>query len=148
MSLHIVCYFCVLHGIPLHKYSTILLLINCSVVSDSATPWAVAHQASLSFTVSQSLLKLMSVESVMPSNQLILCHLLLFMPSIFPSIKGFSNGRLFASGGQGIGALTLPWANSHLPPCTLHPASPPPLGHLHKCEFVSVTNDFFLPPHC
>ena len=48
-------------------------------------------QASLSFTISQSLLKLMSIESVMPSNHLILCHPLLLLPAIFPSIRVFSN---------------------------------------------------------
>ena len=56
-----------------------------------ATPWTAAHQASLSITNSQSLLKLMSIESVMPSNHLILCHPLLLLPSIFPSIRIFSN---------------------------------------------------------
>ena len=56
-----------------------------------ATPWSAAHPASLSFTISQSLLKLMSIESMMPSNHLILCHLYLFLPSIFPSSKAFSN---------------------------------------------------------
>ena len=56
-----------------------------------ATPWTAARQASLSFTVSWSLLKLMSIESVMPSNHLILCHPLLLLPSIFASIKVFSN---------------------------------------------------------
>ena len=68
------------------------LLCCCSgaQLSDSVTPWAVARQASLSFTISQSLLRLMSIESVMPSSHLILCSLLLFMPSVFPSIKGFS----------------------------------------------------------
>ena len=55
------------------------------------TPGTAAHQASLSFTVSQSLFKLMSIESVKPSNHLILCHLLLLLPSIFPSIRVFSN---------------------------------------------------------
>ena len=55
------------------------------------TRWTAAHQASLSFTISQSLLKLMSVESVMPSNDLILCHPLLLLPSIFPRIRVFSN---------------------------------------------------------
>ena len=55
-----------------------------------ATPWTAARQASLSITNSQSLLKLMSTESVMPSNHLILCHPLLFLPSIFPSITVFS----------------------------------------------------------
>ena len=62
-----------------------------SVVSDFATPWTTARQASLSITNSWSLLKLMSIESVMPSNHLILCHLLLLLPSIFPSIRAFSN---------------------------------------------------------
>ena len=56
-----------------------------------ATPWTAAHQASLFFTVSKSLLKLMSTESVMPSNHFILCHPLLLLPSVFLSIKVFSN---------------------------------------------------------
>ena len=56
-----------------------------------ATPWTAAHKASLSITNSQNLLKLMSIESVMPSNHLILCHPLLLLPSIFPSIRVFSN---------------------------------------------------------
>ena len=60
-------------------------------MSDSATPWIAARQASLSITNSQSSLKLMSIKSVMPSNPLILCHLLLLLPSIFPSIRVFSN---------------------------------------------------------
>ena len=55
------------------------------------TPWTAAHQASLSITSSQSLLKLMSIKSVMPSNHLILCHPLLLPPSIFSSIRVFSN---------------------------------------------------------
>ena len=57
----------------------------------SVTPWTVAHQASLSFTISQSLLKFMSIESVMPSNNLIFCHPFLSLPSIFPNIRVFSN---------------------------------------------------------
>ena len=61
-----------------------------SVVSDSATPWTAARQASLSITNSQSSLKLMSIESVMPLNHIILCHPLLLLPSIFPSIRVFS----------------------------------------------------------
>ena len=56
-----------------------------------ATPWTAARQASLSVTNTQSLLKLMSIESVMPSNHLILCHPLLLPPSIFPSIRVFSS---------------------------------------------------------
>ena len=67
------------------------LLFSCSVVSDSATPWTAARQASLSFTISLSLLKLMSSESVMPSSHLILCRPLLLLPSIISSIRVFSN---------------------------------------------------------
>ena len=62
-----------------------------SVVSDSATPWIAAHQASLSITNSRSLLKLMSIESVMPSSDLILCRPLLLLPPIPPSIRVFSS---------------------------------------------------------
>ena len=64
---------------------------NGSVVSNSATPWTAAHQSSLSITNSRSLLKLMSIKSVMPSNHLILCCPLLLPPSIFTSIWVFSN---------------------------------------------------------
>ena len=62
-----------------------------SIMFDSATPWTAACQAYLSITNSQSLLKLMSIESVMPSSHLILCHPLLLLPSILPSIRVFSN---------------------------------------------------------
>ena len=55
------------------------------------SPWTAAHQASLSFTISWSLLRLMSIESMMPSNDLILCHSLLLLPSIFPGNRVFSN---------------------------------------------------------
>ena len=57
----------------------------------SATPWTAAQQISLSFTITLSLFKLMSIESVMPSNHLIFCHPLLLLPSIFPSVRVFSN---------------------------------------------------------
>ena len=69
----------------------LLLLFSHSVMSDSANPWTAASQASLSFTISRSLRKFMSIELMMPSNHLILCHPLLLLPSIFPSIRGFSN---------------------------------------------------------
>ena len=62
-----------------------------SVVSDSATPWTAACHAFLSLTNSQNLLKLVSIEGVMPSNHLILCHPLFLLLSIFPSIRIFSN---------------------------------------------------------
>ena len=65
-----------------------------SVVYDSVTPWTAAHQASLSLITSQSLLKLMSIESVMPSNHLVLCCPLLLLLSIFPSIRVFYSPNL------------------------------------------------------
>ena len=65
---------------------------SCLTLCD---PWTVAHHASLSITNSQSLLKLMRIESVMPSNHLILCHPLLLLPSIFPSIRVFSDKSAF-----------------------------------------------------
>ena len=64
---------------------------QCSVVSDSSTPWTAALQASLSFTVSWSLLKLMSIELVMLSNHCILCCPLLLLPSVFPRIRAFAS---------------------------------------------------------
>ena len=70
------------HHSSVHSLSSIWLF---------ATPWTAAHQASLSITNSRSLLKLMSIESVMPSNHLILYHPLLLLPSIFPSIRVFSD---------------------------------------------------------
>ena len=70
----------------------ISIQFSCSVMSDSLwPPWIAEHQASLSFTNSQSLPNLMSIESVMPSNHLILCYPLLLLPSISPSIRAFSN---------------------------------------------------------
>ena len=70
------------------RFSSVQLLSHVQLF---ATPWTAARQASLFFTISQSLLKLMSIELVMPSNHLILCHPLLLPPSIFPSIRVFSN---------------------------------------------------------
>ena len=64
---------------------------SLSHVQIFVTPWTAAHKASLSITNSQRLFKLMSIESVMPSNHLILCHPLLLPPSIFPGIRVFSN---------------------------------------------------------
>ena len=96
------------------------MLFNCSVVSDSATPWTAVSQASLSITNSWSLLKLMSIKLVMSSNHLIHCHPLLLWSSIFPSIRSFPKSPLFASGGQSIGvsasASVLPMNIQHLFP--------------------------------
>ena len=74
------------------KFSSVQSLSNVRLF---ATPWTVARQASLSITNSWSLLRLMSIESVMPSNHLILCCLLLLLPSIFPSIRVFSSESVF-----------------------------------------------------
>ena len=69
----------------------VVQLLSCVPLFAWDTPWTVAHQPSLSFTISQSLLRLMSIESAMPSNHLILGHPLLLLPSIFPSVRVFSN---------------------------------------------------------
>ena len=66
------------------------------------TPWTAALQASLSITNSRSLLNVMSIESVMPSSHFTLCHPLLLLPSIFPTIRGLFQCQFFALGGQGI----------------------------------------------
>ena len=81
-----------------------VVLQSLSCVQLLETPWTIAHQASLSFTFSWSLLKLMSIESVMLSNHLILCHPLLLLPSVFPSIRAFSYEPAIHTGGQSIGA--------------------------------------------
>ena len=82
------------------QFSSVQLLSHVRLF---ATPWSAAHQASLPITNSQSLPKPMSIESVMPSNHLILCCPLLLLPSIFPSIRVFQMSQLFAWGGQSIG---------------------------------------------
>ena len=71
--------------------ATVAVVQSLSCVRLFATPWTAARQDPLSIANSWSLLKLMSIESVMPSNHLILCHPLLLLPSIFPSIRVFSN---------------------------------------------------------
>ena len=74
-------------------------------MSDSfVTPLIVACQFPLFFTIFQRLFKFMTIESVMLSNHLILCHSLLLLPSIFPNIKVFPKSQLFVSGGQSIGS--------------------------------------------
>ena len=82
------------------KYNFVIVN-SLSCVRLSVTPWTAALQASLSFTVSWSLLKFMSIESMMSSNHLILCLPLLLLLLIFPSIRVFSNAS-FVSGGQSI----------------------------------------------
>ena len=79
-------------------------VLSLSHVRLFATSWTAVHQASLSITISWSLSKLTSVESVMPSKHLILCHRLLLLPSIFPASRSFQMSQLFTSGGQSLGA--------------------------------------------
>ena len=96
-----------LHGFP---FAVVQSLSHIQLL---AAPWIVAHQASLSFTFSWSLLKFMSIETGMPSNHLILCRPLLLLPSMFPSMSGsFPVSQLFASVGQSIGAS----ASASVPP--------------------------------
>ena len=92
------------HGVTSVQFSR-------SVVSDSATPWTAAHQPSLSITNSWSLLKVMSIALVMPSN-----HLILFRPLLLPASGSFPVSRFFASGGQriGVSAWIHTWADISL----------------------------------
>ena len=89
---------------PLYSKGVSQSVQSLSRVRLFATPWTAARQASLSIASSQSLLKLMSSELVMPSNHLILCHPLLLPPLIFCSIRVFQMSQFFISGGQSIGA--------------------------------------------
>ena len=87
--------------------STLAIVVQ-SVMSDSATPWTAAHQASVSFTISQSLLKLMSSESVMSSPVIFSSATLFsFCPQSFPASRSFPVNRLFASDGQILGTSAL-----------------------------------------
>ena len=88
------------------QQGTVQFIQSLSPVWLFETPWTAAHQASLSVTNSRSLLKLMSIELVMPSNHLILCCPLLLPPSIFPSSGSFPVSQFFASSGQSIGVST------------------------------------------
>ena len=99
---------------------TLFLVIVHSVMSDSATPWTAACQASPSFTISWSLRKLKFIEPVMPSNHLILCRPLLLLCSVFPSFRVvFFMSWLFTSGGQGIEAS----ASASVLPMNIHPST-------------------------
>ena len=95
-----------------HFTSGMLVIQSLSHVQLFATPLTAAHQASRFITISQSLLKLISIKLVIPSNHLILCCPLLFLASVFPSIRVFTKSQLFASGGQSIG---VPASTSVLP---------------------------------
>ena len=112
---------------PINSLDFSSVQFSRSVVSDSATPWTAAPQASLSITNSQSLLKLMSIKSVMPSNHLILCRPLLPPPSIFPSIRVFLLKK--------IPSLPCPVVSSPWP-CTRHPVPhTPPTSALTRSHY-------------
>ena len=93
---------------------------SLSCVQLFATPWITAHQASLSITNSWSLLKLMSIESIMPSSHFILCRPLLLLPPIHPSIRVFPMSQLFTWGSQSIGVS----ASASILPMTTQDWSP------------------------
>ena len=114
ISYNKISYFEILYGINIE--ATIILKVEmwfllifkvcCSVTQSCPTLWPHRLQQSrlpCFFTISQSLLKLMSIELVMPSNHLILCHPLLLLPSIFPSIRVFPMSQFFPSGGENTG---------------------------------------------
>ena len=92
----------VMHSITIRKQIPVVVQ-SLSHVQVFVIPWTAAHQASLSFTITQSLFKLMSIESVMPSNHLILCHPLFLFLLSFPASGSFPMSWLFALGGQSIG---------------------------------------------
>ena len=87
----IIFYYSLLQDVEYSFLCYIAVVQSLSCVQLFATPWTAAHQAFLSFTISWSLLELTSIESVMPCSHLIFCHPLLLLPSIFPSIRVFSN---------------------------------------------------------
>ena len=104
-----------------------------------ATPRTAALLASLSFVISQSLLKLMSVELVMPSNHIILCRPLLLLPSVFASIRVFSNESLFASGDRSVGAS----ASVLVPPMNIQDLFPLGLTGLISLQSKGLSRVFF-----
>ena len=96
-------FFLIMHGFLLVSYTSFSSVQSLSRARLFATPLTAAHQASLCIINSPNLLKLMSIESVMSSNRLILCHPLLLPLSIFPASGSFHMSQLFTSGGQNIG---------------------------------------------
>ena len=119
---------------PGHQFSSVQLL---SRVRLFVTPWTAARQASLSFTLSQSLLKLVSIESVMPSNHLILCRPLLLLPSVFLSIRVFSSESVLQFCCKRPLRIFLPWKISIMK----HKMSREWVNHRFIC---SLTGYFFV----
>ena len=105
----------------------VVVVQSLSPVQLFETPWTAECQHSLSFTISWSLLKLMSIDSVIPSNHLVLCRPLLLLPSIFPSIRVFSNDEL---------ALRIRWPNYWSFSFSISPSS-------EYSELISFRIDWF-----
>ena len=95
-----------LHSVPelMGHNGKVVVVQSLRCIRLFVTPWTEGHQPSLSFTISQSLLKLMSVELVNPSNHLILCRPFSSCPQFFPVSRPFPMSHFFASGGQSVGA--------------------------------------------
>ena len=104
----------------------------------SVTPWTEACHTSLSFTNSLSLLNLMSIESVMPSNHFILCHSHLLLPSVFQASESFPVNCLFASGDQSIGL----WASASVLPMNIQGSYPLGLTVLIALQFKGLSRVF------
>ena len=117
-----------------------VVIQSLSRVQLFATPWTEAHQASLSFTMSQSLLKLLSIESVIPSNHFI-CRPLLLLP--FPASGSFPMSWLFATGGQSIGTSA---SVSVLPKCAVNWEGAPGAGAPGEGKTGQEAGEWFLPP--
>ena len=98
------CFFLSLCPPPVWPFVVVVQLLSCVQLFE--IPWTAVCQASLSFTIFQSLLRLMSIESVMPSNHPIFCQHLLFCPQSVPTVGSFPMSHLFESGGQSTGAST------------------------------------------
>ena len=111
---------------PSNVLYAVVLFFSCSVMSDSATQWTAARQASLSFTIFWSFLKLMSIESVTPSNHLILCCPLLLLPSVFPRMD-----TNIPSSNTCPPSWPVPWLASRL--CPLDVTSRGRLSHRDLC---------------
>ena len=119
-----------------------LLLLFSHSVWLFVTPWTAAQQVSMSFTISRSLLKLMSTESVMPSNHLILCCPLLFLPSIFPSIRVLSNESTLCLRWPKYWSFSISRSNEYSvlfhPPGMWDPSSPNPCPLQWKCGVLTT----------
>ena len=94
--------------LPIIIFTRVVVVQSLSHVWLLGIPWSAANQIPLSFTISQSLLRLLSIGSVMPSNHLILCCPFFLLPSVFPSIRVFSNELTLQIGGQSIEASVFP----------------------------------------